>query len=166
MRLLINLLGWTPLCLTTGMSVFVLLLLLAFCVLMSCAISDGVTSFSRILIFLFLFLGVSPISMGLGLLGWSLELATLPVLLICYVDKLHQVEIAFLRGNSFFVPCIRVRPGAIYFGMALSCLILGRERCLFRSLGLLVSILIFMASILFASEEPLPLPTVHSRSCY
>ena len=32
MRLLINLLGWTPLCLTSGMSVFVLLLLLAFCV--------------------------------------------------------------------------------------------------------------------------------------
>ena len=68
--------------------------------------------------------------------------------------------ITFLRRNSFFVPCIRVRPGAIYCGMALSYLILGRESCSFRSLGLLVSILVFMASIPFASEEPLPLPTV------
>lgn len=40
--------------------------------------------------FLFLILGEIPTSMGLGLLGWWLELATLLVCFIYYADMLHQ----------------------------------------------------------------------------
>ena len=162
MRLLINLLGWTPLCLTSGMSVFVLLLLLAFCVLMSYAISDGVTSFSRILIFLFLFLGVSPISMGLGLLGWWLELAILPVLLICYVDMLHNIS-----STQFVFRSVYKSKAGSYLLRDGSKLSYSRARALFiqkfRAIGLNTNLYGLHRRSLYRCQQCIPVRVIKKR---
>ena len=69
-------------------AVFVLLLLLVSCALTSFVILNGVILFSRIRILLSISLGVRPISTGLVLPGWLLELAILLALSICYVGTL------------------------------------------------------------------------------
>ena len=70
------------------MFVFVLLLLLVSCALTSFVILNGVILFSRIRILLSISLGVRPISTGLVLPGWLLELAILLALSIYYVGML------------------------------------------------------------------------------
>ena len=70
------------------MFVFVLLLLLVSCALTSFEILNGVMLFLRIRILLSISLGVRPISTGLVLPGWLLELAILLALSICYVGML------------------------------------------------------------------------------